>query len=99
MTFHLSHHKQEEYPSHHDNKLVIDMSIMNEPIIMLLPFYFTSSDSTETFLTSCIPNLQLDTFAVELNGANLEVNANSGNEGWSERVVGKAKQQAAFPDT
>jgi hypothetical protein len=46
----------------------------------------SSSDGTETLLTSSIPNLQLDTLAIKLNGTNLEINADCGDEGWRETV-------------
>lgn len=37
----------------------------------------TSGDCSKTFLTSSVPNLELDTFAIKLNRSYLKVNATS----------------------
>lgn len=44
-------------------------------------------------------NLQLDRLAIELNGANLKVYANSRDVAFSVRVVRKPKEQAGFANT
>jgi hypothetical protein len=35
----------------------------------------TCSNSSESLLTSCVPNLQLNAFAIKFNGSYLEINA------------------------
>ena len=47
----------------------------------------TCGNSSESLLTSSVPDLELDAFAVELNGPNFEVYANRGNKGRGEGVV------------
>jgi hypothetical protein len=54
----------------------------------------SGSNGTETLLTSSIPNLQLDTLVIELDGANLKVNADGGDEGGGEAVFAESKQTA-----
>lgn len=48
-------------------------------------------DGPETLLARGIPYLQLHALAVELDGANLEVDADGGDEGRRERVLTEAK--------
>jgi len=38
-------------------------------------------------LTSSVPNLELDTFAIKLNGSDLKVNANGGDEASGEGAI------------
>jgi len=45
-------------------------------------------------LTRRIPDLELDALAVQLDGADLEVDADRGDEGWRERVLAEAQQAA-----
>jgi hypothetical protein len=40
-------------------------------------------DGSESFLAGSVPYLQLHPLSIKLNGSDLEVDANSGNEGWS----------------
>ena len=51
-------------------------------------------DGTEALLAGRVPDLQLDALAVELNGPNLEVDADGGDEGGRERVLAEAQQAA-----
>ncbi len=44
-------------------------------------------------------NLELDTFSIELNCPDLEVYADSGDEGGCPCVVAEAQEQARLPDT
>jgi len=48
------------------------------------------SDGPEAFLPSRIPDLELNTLPVELDGSDLEVDANRRDEGWRERVLAEA---------
>jgi hypothetical protein len=47
-------------------------------------------DGPEALLAGRVPDLQLHALAVELNGPDLEVDANRGDEGRRERVFAKA---------
>jgi hypothetical protein len=51
-------------------------------------------DGAEALLASSIPDLELHALAIELNGANLEVDANSGDEGRGEGVLAETQQAA-----
>jgi len=51
------------------------------------------SNGTETFLTSGIPNLKLDGFAIKLNRSNFEVNTNCADVAFRVRVVGKTEKK------
>jgi hypothetical protein len=51
-------------------------------------------DSSESFLSCSIPYLQLHTLAIKFNGADFEVDSNSSNERWSERVLAETEQAA-----
>lgn len=44
-------------------------------------------------------NLELDAFAVKFDGTNLEVDANSGDEGRCPCVVTKAEKETRFANT
>ena len=50
----------------------------------------------ETFLTSGIPNLQLNGLTIELNCPDLEIHTNSRNVGFSVGVVGKTEEQTVI---
>ena len=54
----------------------------------------SSSDGAEALLTSSIPDLQLDALVVELDGADLKVNANGGDEGRRKAVFAESQQTA-----
>jgi len=56
-------------------------------------------DRAKPFLASSIPDLQLNALAVQLDGLDLEVNADGGDEAGSKRVIAESQQQAAFPHT
>jgi hypothetical protein len=45
-------------------------------------------------LASGIPDLQLHALAIELNGTNLEVNADGGDEGRGKGVLAEAQETA-----
>lgn len=55
-------------------------------------------DGAEALLTRRVPYLQLHTFAVQLDGADLEVDANGGDEGRGEGVFAEAQQAARLAD-
>ena len=48
-------------------------------------------DGSETFLARRIPNLQLDTLAVQLDRPDLEIDADGRDEGRGERVFAEAQ--------
>jgi hypothetical protein len=50
-------------------------------------FVITGSDCFKPFLTSSIPDLKFDSFAININGSNFEVNANSGHEIIIENII------------
>ena len=51
-------------------------------------------DGAETLLTGRIPDLELDPLAVQLDRADLEVDADGGDEGGREGVLTKAQKTA-----
>lgn len=51
-------------------------------------------DCSETFLPSCVPYLQLDSLAVEVDRPDLEVDADGRDERRRERVFAEAQQAA-----
>jgi len=55
-------------------------------------------DGAEALLSCGIPYLQLHALAVELDGADLEVDADCGDEGGSEGVLAEAQQTAGLAD-
>jgi len=56
-------------------------------------------DGAETLLPRGIPDLQLDSFAIDLHILDLEVNTDGGNESGGEGVISVTKQQARFAHT
>lgn len=48
-------------------------------------------DSAEAFLAGCVPNLQLHPLSVQLDRSDLEINADSSDEGRSEGVFTEAQ--------
>jgi hypothetical protein len=56
------------------------------------------SNGAETLLAGRVPYLQLDTLAVKLDGADLEVDADGGDEGRGEGVFAEAQQTARLAD-
>jgi hypothetical protein len=58
----------------------------------------SGSDGAEALLASGIPDLQLDALVVELDGADLEVNADGGDERGGEAVFAESQQTARFAD-
>jgi len=55
-------------------------------------------DGAEALLARRVPDLQLDALAVQLDRLDLEVDADGGDEGGLEGVVGVAQEQAALAD-
>ena len=53
-------------------------------------------DGAEALLARGVPYLQLDSLAVELDGADLEVDAEGGDEGGGEGVLAEAQQAAGL---
>ena len=61
--------------------------------------YTPGCDCSESFLASSIPDLQLDGFAVQFNGSNLEVDTNGADVALGVSVVRKPQQKARFTNT
>ncbi len=55
-------------------------------------------DGAEALLPGRVPYLELDPLAVELDGPDLEVDADGGDEGGREGVFAEAEQTAGFSD-
>lgn len=53
-------------------------------------------DGAEALLTGCVPDLELDALAVQLDGTDLEVDADGRDEGRRERVFAEAQQAAGL---
>ena len=53
-----------------------------------------ATEGVNKILAGCIPDLQLDTLAIELDGPYLEVDADGGDEGGGERVFTEAQETA-----
>ena len=56
----------------------------------------SGGDGAEPFLTRRIPNLQLDLLPVQFDGSDFEVDADGGNEGGVEGVLGEPEQDAGL---
>lgn len=54
---------------------------------------------SEALLTSCIPYLEFYPLTVQLNCPNFEVDANGGNERWSERIFAESQKTARFSNS
>lgn len=55
-------------------------------------------DGSKPFLPRGIPDLKLDAFAVDFDVFDFEVDADGGDEGGGEGVVGVAEEEAGFTD-
>ena len=55
------------------------------------------SDSLESLLSCCVPNLELDSFSVNIDGSNLEVDTNCWHEVVMEYIVLKSKNNETGP--
>lgn len=55
-------------------------------------------NGAESFLSGCIPDLELDRLSVQLDRSNFEVNANGGNVGFGVGVVRESKEQTRLTD-
>lgn len=53
-------------------------------------------DGPEALLAGGVPDLELDALAIELDGADLEVDADGGDEGGGEGVLAEAQQAAGL---
>jgi len=56
-------------------------------------------NGTETFLSGCVPDLELNSLAVQFDGTNFEINTDSGNVRFGVRVIRESKEQTRFTDT
>ena len=54
---------------------------------------------SEALLTSCIPYLEFYPLTVQLNCPNFEIDANGGNERWSERIFAESQKTARFSNS
>ena len=61
--------------------------------------YTPGCDCSESFLASSIPDLQLDGFAVQLNGPNLEIDTDGADVAFGVGVVREPQQKARFTDS
>jgi len=57
------------------------------------------SNGPESFLPSCVPNLELHCLSIELDRTDFKVDADSGDVALSVGVVRKSKQQTRLSDT
>lgn len=51
------------------------------------------SDGFESFLTSSVPDLELHSLALDIEGSNFEVDSNRGQEAIIEDIVGETEEQ------
>lgn len=54
------------------------------------------SDGTKAFLACCIPDLEFHSFPVQLDRADLEINSDSRDERWSERIFAETQETTRF---
>ena len=57
------------------------------------------SDSPEPLLTRRIPYLQLDSLSVQIDGSDLEIDPDGGDEGGRKGVFGESQETAGFAHT
>jgi hypothetical protein len=62
----------------------------------LRPPKITSGNSPKPFLAGSIPNLQFDSFTVDFDIFDFEVDADGGDEGGGEGIVGVSEEEAGF---
>lgn len=82
---------------HHTVETPLIRNIVNEQYTHGAPVV-GRRDGAEPFLPRGVPYLQLDALAVELDGADLEVDADGGDEGGREGVFAEAQEAAGFAD-
>jgi hypothetical protein len=58
-----------------------------------------SCDRTEAFLTGRVPNLQFHSLAIQLDGANFEIDSDRGDERRGEGVFAESQETARLSDT
>ena len=52
----------------------------------------------KAFLSGCVPDLEFDRLSVQLDGPNLEIDADGGNVALGVVVVGETEQEARLAD-
>jgi hypothetical protein len=57
------------------------------------------SNGSESFLPRGIPDLQLDCFAIQLDGSDLKVNSNGGNVVRGVGIISKSQKQTRLSDS
>jgi hypothetical protein len=55
------------------------------------------SDSLESLLPGCVPNLELDSFSINIDGSNLEVDTDCWHEVVMEYIILKSKNSETCP--
>lgn len=56
-------------------------------------------DCSEPLLTCRVPNLKLDSFAIQFNGSNLEINTDGADVAFSVGIISESQQEARFSNT
>jgi hypothetical protein len=59
----------------------------------MCPSVIRASNCSKTFLTSGIPDLQLDGGTIDVDGLNFEIDTDGGNEGFGESIISESKEQ------
>lgn len=59
-------------------------------------FSLPRCDCSEPFLACRVPNLKLDSFAIQFNGSNLEIDADGADVAFRIGIVGESQQKAGF---
>lgn len=70
--------------------------IAKQPRPLLVAFDLPRSDCPEPLLASGVPDLQFDGLAVQLDGADLEIDPNGGNVRLGVCVVGETEQETGL---
>jgi hypothetical protein len=63
---------------------------------MVFTFVVCVGDGSESLLTSCIPYLQFDVFAIRIDCFESEIDSNGGHIIFVELIVSKPQQEATF---
>ena len=72
--------------------IVHDNDSMGAPVV-------TARDGPESLLTCRVPDLQLDSLSLELNGTDLEVDSNRRDVGFSVGVICETEEQTGLADS
>jgi len=59
----------------------------------------TGCNGSKSFLSCCVPNLQLDCLSLEFDGADFEVDSDGGDVALCVSVVGESKQKTRLAHT